>query len=36
MDLQGVGCGFTDWIELVKDRNRWREIVNAITNFRVS
>jgi hypothetical protein len=24
MDLQEVGCGCMDWIELVKDRDRWR------------
>jgi len=24
-----------DWIELAKDRNRWRELVNALMNLRV-
>jgi len=35
MDLQEVGCGGMDWFNLAHDRDRWRELVNAVTNPRV-
>jgi hypothetical protein len=35
MDLQEVGCGVIDWIELTEDRDRWQELLNAVMIHRV-
>jgi len=34
-DLQDVGCGVIDWLDMALDRYRWWELVNAVMNFRV-
>ena len=31
-DLQEVGCGYTDWIGLAQDSDRWRTVVSAVMN----
>jgi hypothetical protein len=36
MDLQEVGWGGMDWINVAEDRDRWRALVNAVMYLRVS
>jgi hypothetical protein len=35
MDFQDRRCGGMDWIDLVRDRERWWSLVNVVKNFRV-
>jgi hypothetical protein len=34
-DIQEVGGGYGEWIELAQDWDRWRTFVSAVMNFRV-
>jgi hypothetical protein len=36
LDLVEIGLGGLDWIQLAQDRDRWRAIVSAVMNLRVS
>jgi len=35
MDLQEVGGGYWDWMELAQDRDRWWALVSMVMNLRV-
>jgi len=35
MNLQEVGGGCGDWMELAQDRDKWRALLNAVMNFQV-
>jgi hypothetical protein len=35
MDLQEVGFGVVDWIELAQDKDRWRALVTAVMNHKM-
>jgi hypothetical protein len=35
MDLREIGWGGLDWIDMAKDRDQWRALVNTVLNLRV-
>jgi hypothetical protein len=35
MDLQKVGWGGMDWIDLAQDRDRWRALAYVVIKLRV-
>ena len=35
MDLEEVGGGCEDWMELAQDRDRWRALVSTVMNILV-
>ena len=35
MDVEDVGCGGMDWMELDQGRDRWWALVNVVMNLRV-
>jgi hypothetical protein len=36
MDLGEVGWDCVDWIDLARDRKKWRALVNSVLNLRVA
>jgi len=36
MDLPAMGFGAMDWMDLAEGRDRWRALVNAVMNLRVT
>jgi hypothetical protein len=35
IDVREIGFGHVDWIHWAQDRDRWRALVNTVTNLRV-
>ena len=35
VDLLGVGCGGTDWIDVAQDKDSWLALKNRVLNTRV-
>jgi hypothetical protein len=35
MDLQELGWGDIDWIDVAQNTERWRELVKEVMNFRI-
>jgi hypothetical protein len=36
MDLREIGWYGMDWIDVAKDRDQWRALVNTVMNLRVA
>jgi hypothetical protein len=36
MDVEEVGGGRVDWMELAQDRDTWRALVSTVKNLQVS
>ena len=34
VNTKEAGWGVLDWIDLTRDRGRWRRVVNAVMNIR--
>ena len=34
-DLQEMGCGCRDWIDMAQDRDRWLALANEVMDLRV-
>jgi hypothetical protein len=35
MNLQAIGCGRMEWIELAQNRDRWHALMNALMDLQV-
>jgi hypothetical protein len=35
IDLEDIGWGVMDWIDLARDRDQWLALVNTVLNVRV-
>jgi hypothetical protein len=33
MDLQEIGCGGINWIEVAEDRDSWQTFLNGVINL---
>ena len=34
INLQEVGCGVMDWVDLAQDKDKWQALVNMVMNLR--
>ena len=35
LDNPEMGCGVMDWIDMARDRDRWRALVNVVMDLRI-